>query len=231
MSQQTNEHLLELWPVTILVRSLENHKEVNSDLLKLFDSYRNENSDGKGVSYVSPDNFSKDLTHPALDVLKTFIMDNIYDVARTVNEKYWRQFKLENIDVDLTGLWFQVCNDHAFHETHVHGNCSWSGVYYVQAGSASKNQNDVMENGMLNGVTRFYGPNMEYGAAGHGDWGNYYLHDHTFTQYPENGTLVIFPSHLKHMVFPYKGEEDRVIVSFHAQVNSKTQIEYKYSFS
>ena len=83
---------------------------------------------------------------------------------------------------------------------------------------------------MLNGVTRFYGPNMEYGAAGHGDWGNYYLHDHALTRYPEDGALVIFPSHLKHMVFPYKGEQDRVIVSFHAQVNSKTQIEYKYSF-
>ena len=34
----------------------------------------------------------------------------------------------------------------------------------------------------------------------------------------EKGKLVIFPAHLKHMVFPYNGDDDRIIVSFHAQV-------------
>ncbi len=225
------DSILQLWPVSLLQRKLEAHESVNSELLDLFQQYRNANPAGSDHSYVSPDSFSNDIQNPALEVLKKFIMDNIYDVALGKNEKYWRQFKLQNIDIDLTGLWFQISNNHSFHETHVHGNCSWSGVYYVQAGSASKDAKDTLDNGMLNGVTRFYGPHMEYAAAGHGDWGNRYLHEYAHTCYPEDGMLVIFPSYLKHMAFPYKGEKNRVVVSFHAQVNSATPIEYHYAFN
>ena len=131
----------------------------------------------------------------------------------------------------LTGLWFQITNQHAFHEMHVHGNCSWSGVYYVEAGNASRTANDRHANGMPNGITRFYGPHTEYMAAGHGDRGNLYLTDNTWDVYPENGKLVVFPSHLKHMVFPYQGEKDRVIVSFHAVVDTPQPQRYQYGFS
>jgi hypothetical protein len=42
----------------------------------------------------------------------------------------------------------------------------------------------------------------------------------------------VFPSHIKHMPFPYDGEEDRVIVSFHAQVyNASGTQNYDYSFN
>ena len=42
--------------------------------------------------------------------------------------------------------------------------------------------------------------------------------------------LVVFPSHVKHMAFPYSGERDRVIVSFHAQVHGETDLKYNYEF-
>jgi hypothetical protein len=229
--QEKQSHLVQLWPVTLLVRKLQDHESVNLQLLELFRDYQSSHPGKSGSSYVSPDNFSADIESPVLDTLKTFIMDNVYDISRDLNKDYWKQFKLQEMDIDVTGMWFQVSNDGSFHETHTHGNCSWSGVYYVQVGDVSKSSEDTLPNGMLNGVTRFYGPHIDYTAAGHGDWGNYYLHDHTFTSYPQEGTLVIFPSYLKHMAFPYRGDKDRVIVSFHAQVNSKTKIEYSYSFN
>jgi hypothetical protein len=69
-------------------------------------------------------------------------------------------------------------------------------------------------------------------AGGFGDYGNLYLHDNTWDSYPEDGKLCIFPAHIKHMPFPYAGEEDRVIVSFHAQVfNSSGSMEYDYGFN
>ena len=169
------DSILQLWSVSLLQRKLEAHESVNSELLDLFQQYRNANPAGSDHSYVSPDSFSNDIQNPALEVLKKFIMDNIYDVALGKNEKYWRQFKLQNIDIDLTGLWFQISNNHSFHETHVH--------------------------------------------------------EYAHTCYPEDGMLVIFPSYLKHMAFPYKGEKNRVVVSFHAQVNSATPIEYHYAFN
>ncbi len=222
--------LFQMAPVTLLKARMPEHKKINPQLLSLFHQYRDQNPQKTIGSYVSPDNFAKDLDHPALNALREFIARNVFKIARHLNQGVWKRFGVENVRIDLTGLWFQICNESVFHETHVHGNCSWSGVYYVQSGNASRDDKDRLENGMLNGVTRFYGPDLEHSAGGHGDWGNVYLHDYQATSYPNDGTLVVFPSHLKHMAFPYRGEIDRVIVSFHAQVNGTKDIEYNYGF-
>jgi len=223
------ENLIELWPVTILTRKFDQSEQVNPALIKLFTLHRAQHQTTPVPAFVSADNFAVDLPNPALDSLKGFIISSVGEIAHALNHKHWK--KLKSVDIDITGMWYQISNDYSFHEMHIHGNCSWSGVYYVQSGSASKSEKDVLPNGMLNGVTRFYGPHTEYCAAGHGDWGNYYLQDDTFTSYPEDGQLVVFPSHLKHMAFPYKGEQDRIIVSFHAQVNSEQSLQYNYSFN
>ena len=223
--------LIKLWPVTILTRKFDQSEQVNPELITLFTQHRNQHQTKPGAAFVSADNFAVDMQNPALDSLKTFIVSSVGEIAQALNYKYWEKLKLTSVDIDVTGMWYQISNGFSFHETHIHGNCSWSGVYYVQSGSASKSDKDVLPNGMLNGVTRFYGPHTEYCAAGHGDWGNFYLQDDSFTSYPEDGQLVIFPSHLKHMAFPYQGEKDRIIVSFHAQVNSEQSMLYNYSFN
>ncbi|MEM7193804.1 MAG: putative 2OG-Fe(II) oxygenase [Pseudomonadota bacterium] len=228
-SPQKNPHLKQLWPVTILSRRFGKFQKINPELIQLFRQYQADNPRGSGSVYSSPDNFAETVDSPALKDLEKFILDNIFAVAAELNGSYWPQGL--SLDVRMTGLWFQISNGYGFHETHVHGNCSWSGVYYVQSGSASKRPGDVGDNGMPNGITRFYGPHMEYQAAGHGDYGNYYLQDHVYDSFPEDGKLVIFPSYLKHMVFPYNGDEDRIIVSFHAIVDGDKELRYGYSFS
>ncbi len=231
MSSKDQNSFIELWPVTILKSRLENYQAVNTELIRLFRQYQKDNSTGQDSGFISPDNFANDIDNRALNILKSFITDGVYEISRTLNEKHWKHFALKSLRVDMTGMWFQMSNGFTFHETHVHGNCSWSGVYYVQAGSASKSNDDRMPNGMLNGVTRFYGQHLEESAAGHGDWGNYYLQDYNWTSYPKDGNLIIFPSYLKHMAFPYNGEKDRIIVSFHAQVNSDSEVKYDYGFN
>ncbi len=230
MDNLQQDGFFKMSPVTLLKAKLPKHQQVNRQLLELFQRYRDQHPQRAIGSYVSPDNFSKDLDHPALNTLREFIASNVFKVARHLNQDIWKRHGLSDVRVDLTGLWFQISNDSAFHETHVHGNCSWSGVYYVQSGNASRNEKDRLENGMLNGVTRFYGTDLEHSAGGHGDWGNVYLHDYHATSYPRDGILVVFPSHLKHMAFPYRGDMDRVIVSFHAQVNGTKDIKYDYGF-
>lgn len=219
----------QLWPVTILTRRFGKYQQVNPALLAHFAEYRRANPGSSGAVYASPDNFAADSDHPAILSLQKFIMDNVFEVAAEVNSAYWK--KSQTINIHLTGMWFQISNNYGFHETHVHGNCSWSGVYYVQSGDSSKGPGEIGANGQPNGITRFYGPNTEYQAGGHGDLGNFYLQDHTYDSYPQDGKLVIFPSHLKHMVFPYSGEQDRVIVSFHAQINGDEDLRYNYSSS
>ena len=167
--------------------------------------------------------------HHELNELAEFISEGIAEVAREANEGLWRGDK--KVRVNITGLWFQISNNHAFHEMHVHGNCSWSGVYYVRSAECAKSLQSSSGQ-QPNGITRFYGPHVEHMAGGFGDYGNLYLHDNHWDSFPEDGKLCIFPSHIKHMPFPYSGEEDRVIVSFHAQVfNSSGTQSYDYGFN
>lgn len=227
-----NPNIKRLWPVSILSRRFDAHQTVNPELITLFRQYQKDHPAAHGAPqsvYSSPDNFAEGLENEALTRLEKFIMDNVFAIAREVNTPYWKEGM--SLQVKLTGLWFQISNDFGFHQTHTHGNCSWSGVYYVQAGASSRSRDDPHANGMPNGITRFYGPHTEYLAGGHGDRGNYYLHDYTHDSYPEDGRLCVFPSHLKHMVFPYQGEQDRIIVSFHAIVDADEDLRYDYAFT
>ncbi|MGI9319317.1 MAG: putative 2OG-Fe(II) oxygenase [bacterium] len=227
VANTSKNHLTQLWPVTILSRRFGKHQQVNPQLIEYFESYRSKHPGKPGPVYASPDDFSADTNNEAILALQKFIMDNVFEVASEVNGPYWD--KKQAFNVHLTGMWFQISNNYGFHETHVHGNCSWSGVYYVQTAGCSQSPEDLGENGQPNGITRFYGPHTEYQAGGHGDLGNFYLQDHTFDSYPQDGKLVVFPSHIKHMVFPYYGEADRIIVSFHAQINGDQELRYSYS--
>ncbi len=225
-----NPNIQLLWPTPILTKKFGQHQKVNKELMKIFTAHRNKLEKKKKPMFVSEDNiYALYKDEPAIQKLVKFIMDGVFEIGSEVNGPYWKN--VNNLDIQITGLWFQMTNGHKFQETHVHGNCSWSGVYYVNAADSDKSPDDVAKGNLPNGVTRFYGPNMEASAGGHGEFGNVYLQDVSYDSYPEDGKLVVFPPHLKHMPFPYAGEEDRVIVSFHAQIHNPDGFKYGYTFS
>ena len=227
-ARDPNAEIHDLWPTPVLARTNEQHASIKQGLLDLFYAHRDEHSKTTGPVYSSRDNLYeiyKD--HPAFAALTRFILDSVFQVAAHANGKAWQNS--QKINVRLTGVWFQISNASGLHETHVHGNCSWSGVYYVQAGDCSRSSDD-RKNGLLNGITRFYGPYMDFYAGGHVEVGNLYLQSASWDSFPEDGKIAVFPSYLKHMAFPYSGEQDRVIVSFHAQVEGEGDLQYRYQF-
>ncbi len=229
-NKKKNPNLHLLWPTPILIKKFGQHQKVNKELMTLFNEHRKKNEPKKGKMFASKDDiYALYKDNEPLNKLVKFIMDGVFEIASEVNAPYWQGAK--DIHIEITGLWFQMSNQHAFHETHVHGNSSWSGVYYVQAGDSDKSAKDVKAGDIPNGITRFYGPNMEASAGGHGEFGNQYLQDLHFDSYPEEGKLVVFPPHIKHMPFPYNGKDDRVIVSFHAQIHNPSGFEYGYTFN
>jgi uncharacterized protein (TIGR02466 family) len=225
-----NPNIIKLWPTTMLVKRFAHFQKVNPVLLDLFYQHRDREQRSPQQAYASRDDLlSQYPLHTELNELAEFISQGIVEVAREANQGLWRGD--EKVRVNITGLWFQISNGYSFHEMHVHGNCSWSGVYYLRAGDcATSLQSNPGQ--QPNGVTRFYGPHTEHMAGGFGDYGNLYLHNNSWDSFPEDGKLCIFPSHIKHMPFPYHGEEDRVIVSFHAQLfNSSGTQNYDYGFN
>jgi hypothetical protein len=215
---------LALWPCHLLRTAMPDHAAVNARLVELFERYRREHpAPGTTAgSYTSPDDLLlttlKD--EPAVGTLLRFIMAGVFEAAGSANGDYWTRMGARDFDVKLISAWFQVQNGYGFHDVHVHGNCSWSGVYYVQADGDNARSADPAIGG-VNGVTRFYGPYLDQGGGAYFDYGNLYLQFHEWDSKPEPGVLCVFPSHLKHQAMPYRGAKDRIIVSFNAQVHGK----------
>ena len=117
------------------------------------------------------------------------------------------------LQVNFNESWFHITNEGGFHDAHTHGNCSWCGIYYVEAGDADAVPADGA-NVAGNGVNRFYSP-MGWGGMVR-DYGNSYLGRGYLDVQPMNGRMVIFPSFLLHSALPYFGKTDRIIVSFNS---------------
>ncbi|MBO1256148.1 hypothetical protein J3L16_10680 [Alteromonas sp. 5E99-2] len=228
--KQENEHIHMLWPTPILRKKFDKHELINPKLIKLFyDQMRADNIPDAPV-YSSKDDLLVRYNNEALNQLFAFISNSMFEIASTMNGDMWKHSASKKMNMNVVGAWFQIQNGHGFHETHNHGNCSWSGVYYVQVDDEKKRIANK-ELGEKNGVTRFYGHHMDLIGGGYMDSGNHYLQSTSFDSKPEAGVLCIFPSHLKHMALPYIGEKDRIIVSFNAQVHGdKGDALYDYSF-
>lgn len=208
-----------LWPTPILIKRFPQHAAVNRALLELF--YAEVQAKGQsGNVYSSDDDLLQRYQSPAMQQLFGFISGSVFEVAQAMNGPIWQGMGVKNLQMNVVGAWFQIQNRFGFHDIHNHGNCSWSGVYYVQIDPAEQRHAHPVLGGR-NGITRFYAQHLSLLGGAHMDLGNTYMQQSEFDVTPEEGTLVVFPSWLLHKAFPYDGHKDRVIISFNAQVNGE----------
>lgn len=225
-----NPDLRMLWPTPILRKRFAGAEEVNPHLVELFMAHRAANDRLGAAVYSSTDDLLMRYHDEYLNSLFEFVSASVFEIASTLNGEAWQHSRSKKMNMNVTGAWFQIQNGYGFHETHTHGNCSWSGVYYVQVDDADRRERHE-KLGALNGVTRFYGHHTELIGGAYMDSGNLYLQSTSFDSPPEEGVLCVFPAHLKHTALPYEGEKDRIIVSFNAQVHGDQGDEvYDYSF-
>lgn len=132
---------------------------------------------------------------------KNFIAKSL---AKVINE-----FHLETCEykIKFTDSWFHVGKTNSLHETHIHANCSWCGIYYVEIGDEGS------------GETSFRNPAYTTYLDAGSRW-----HDKSMEARikAENGLLVLFPSYLQHYQAIYTGKKDRIVVAFNAQVSKKS---------
>ncbi len=227
---KSNPHIHNLWPTPVLRKKFPQHQEVNRQLAELFYEHRRANDKVNGPVYSSGDDLLLRYNDPALNQLFKFVSDCVFEIASEMNAPLWKHSRSKKMNMNVVGAWFQIQNGYGFHETHNHGNCSWSGVYYVQVDDEATREKHATL-GPMNGITRFYGHHIDIIGGGYMDSGNLYLQSTSFESKPEAGVLVVFPSHLKHMALPYEGTKDRIIVSFNAQVHGDQGDElFDYNF-
>jgi len=211
--------LQRLWPVPLVVHRYKRAAEVNPLLARIFSAMRaTDTAAPTGRFYASPDDLLRRVQLPEFHELVQFIAQALQGTAQQANAGLWPPGR-HNLRLELMGVWFQIQNGATFHDVHTHGNCSWSGVYYVQIDPAEERAQHP-DFGALNGATRFYSPMFPLLGGAHIDMGNAFLQQATLDVSPQEGELVLFPAFLPHKALPYVGEKDRVIVSFNAQIHA-----------
>ncbi len=210
-----------LWPVPIEVQKFSQADSVNPLLARAFGAMRaTQEGERRGTFFASQDDLLDRVSLPEFSQLVQFIAGSAQQFAKQVNAQAWPEGRL-SLDLRFAGCWFQIQNGQAFHDIHTHGNCSWSGVYYVQIDPAAERHRHPTL-GELNGVTRFYGPYSALQGGAYMDMGNAYLQKNSIDIQPEEGMLVLFPSWLPHKAMAYEGSRDRIIVSFNLQIHSRS---------
>ena len=71
------------------------------------------------------------------------------------------------------------------------------GIYYLQCAECTADP--------PNGINRFYSPNA--------------LEPNDVVDLaPTEGKLILFPGHVRHSALPYRGKQDRIVLSFNARL-------------
>lgn len=218
--------LHQLWPTPLGVHHFADAATVNPLLVRVLAALRATQSHARGepagaAFFASDDDLLQRIHLPEWQALVRFIVQSLRDTVTQANRGAWPAAGAAGLGlrVAIEGLWCQFSNRGAFHEVHTHGNCSWSGVYCVQADDDTR-RSAHPSHGARNGVTRFYGPHFGHLAGAHVDLGNAYLQPPQVELAPLPGQLVVFPSWLAHQALPYEGALDRVILSFNASVHA-----------
>ena len=162
----------------------------------------------------SPLNLFPSATDPDLKALVDWIDGCVRAAVSKVNGG---NVPPERLEVEFTESWFHITNHGGFHDAHVHGGCSWCGIFYL----ASGDPDTVPADGAAtagNGINRFYNPVKSGGLQA--DFGNRYLRSNYLDVQPMDGRLILFPSYLLHSALPYQGVSDRVVLAFNTRTRT-----------
>lgn len=223
-----------LWPTPVGAYRFAGAADLNPLLARMCGALRATEADERGgpgdaAFFAGTDDLLQRIQIPEWQPFVRFVLESLQQTVSAANAGAWPGGRL-SMRIEIAGMWFQCSNLGAFHDLHNHGNCSWSGVYYVQVDPLGpRHAHPVF--GALNGVTRFYGPYLGRLGGAHMDLGNAYLQRPHHDVQPEEGLLVIFPSYLEHKALPYEGERDRIVISFNAAIHAAEGEDRLFAYS
>ena len=210
--QKKNE-ILKLWPTFVGQFYNLEHVQIKKELLAFFEDYRKKNPTRDAGENINLYESSYDLhtsKNKEIEKVIRFMQLSVFDIYKEANEDFLKKRgKGKNYTVIVKNSWFIIYDDGGFVAPHNHGDCSWSCVYYVQIGKNANNKN---------GATFLQTPNL---SKLHDGIGSESFGFKILRVKPEEGKLVIWPSHIVHGSLPYVGNEKRIIISANFIINSK----------
>lgn len=112
----------------------------------------------------------------------------------------------EDYKILFTDSWYHIGSTNSSHETHGHSNCSWCGIFYLQAGDKD-----------CGGHTVFISPVY----SNYHDLISVHHSENSIRIIPEDGKLILFPSYVQHYQATYTGKKNRIMVGFNFTIKDR----------
>lgn len=132
------------------------------------------------------------------------LRNHILDAFRVCTQNISPNFDFSAYGVQAEG-WINILGRGGLNTPHDHPSWVWSGCYYVSVPKGEKE---------LSGSIEFFDPRTNIRTLtvdGAGCFAS------KFVMKPRAGMLLMFPSYLRHWVYPNESDEERVTIAFNAR--------------
>ena len=144
--------------------------------------------------------FETNHEHAEVIKLQALLLDALTLTIQEANAEAWLQHT--PTQTFITESWYHVTQTGGFHDSHLHPNCSWCGIFCLDSEEAA-------------GTNRFYDPRIAAGV--YQDAGTAYLNQEGFWDINlAPNQAVFFPSYIKHSALPYLASAQRIVIAFNS---------------
>lgn len=192
------EGFLSLWPTQMLQRRIPGHEVPNAHLRALVlatESSREQMT----TDYLRENLFAMD--HPALQWLRQCVNKTVGDYLERLGIAYPVNWTLQG--------WANVNRFGDYHDLHNHPHSYLSGTYYVAV--PEQDRSIGRRDDLAPGAISFYDPRPQANMLAIRDDGEVRA---AHLVMPAEGTILLWPAFLHHLVHPNHAQEPRVSISF-----------------
>ena len=197
-----NKIIHKLFPSPVFQFKIENHEEINKQLIEYIYGLKKEDDQGIKRSNVNgwhSKNFKIEKDNVPYNFIKS-IHGHIKEVI--VDGFGWKYIPEK---VGITEIWSIINKKGTFNTSHNHPGSYLSAAYYVKA----PNECGDIHFFDPNEIKKFNSPPIENPTD---------LSTSGFSIKPEEGNLLLFPSYLYHDVGKNLSDEDRIVISFNVSI-------------
>ena len=202
------------FPTPIIMTQLPGYEQLNAELKQII--LEREKKEPPKDSYDS--NIGGWHSDRNLNEWSGKLGETILETAKLLADKMTMSRSGQPVDIDWqVNAWANINRNGDSNEFHVHPGSFWSGVYYVDDGGCANDKTLGGEFVIMDprgAGPSMYAPLLCFRGPGGNSVGA------TELVAPRAGVIMLFPSWLSHAVRPYRGNKERISISFNLSVGS-----------